>query len=58
MDFEAPVPWGHLDCGVTAKYLKKEWENAIKGITTDDCRENCINCGITKLTGDSKICVR
>lgn len=58
MDFEDPVPWGHLDCGVTAKYLKKEWENAIKGITTDDCRENCINCGITKLTGDSKICVR
>lgn len=58
MDFDAPVPWGHLDCGVTTKYLKKEWENALSGKTTADCRQNCINCGVAKLTGDSKLCVR
>ena len=58
MDFQTPVPWGHLDCGVTTKYLKKEWENALSGKTTADCRQNCINCGVAKLTGDSKLCVR
>ncbi len=58
MEFNEPVPWGHLDSGVSVTFLEKEWENAIHGKTTADCRENCINCGITKLTGDSKLCVR
>ena len=58
MDFSEPVPWGHLDCGVSVKFLEKEWNNAIKGITTKDCRQGCINCGVTKLTGDTNLCVR
>ena len=57
-DFGGPVPWGHLDCGVSRAFLEKEWENALAGKTTKDCREGCIGCGISKLTGDSKLCVR
>ena len=58
MTFRDNVPWGHLECGVTTSYLEKEWENAISEKTTGDCRQNCINCGINKLTGDTKLCVR
>ncbi len=58
MSFSDPVPWEHLDCGVTQKYLEKEWNDAMEAKTTEDCRQGCTNCGVAKLTGDSKLCVR
>ncbi len=58
MAFSDPVPWGHLSCGVTTKYLEKEWNDAMDEKTTKDCRQGCTNCGVVKLTGDSKLCVR
>ncbi|MCK5128644.1 MAG: TIGR03960 family B12-binding radical SAM protein, partial [Clostridiales bacterium] len=58
MDFNDPVPWGHLDCGVTNKYLEKEWNKAINSETTIDCRENCLNCGINNIAGDNALCGR
>ena len=58
MGFDDPVPWGHLDCGVSRAFLETEWENALAGKTTKDCREGCIGCGISKLTGDVNLCVR
>lgn len=48
-DLEEIMPWSHIDVGVTDKYLKKEYEKALKGETTRDCRINCTGCGINML---------
>ena len=38
------LPWSHIDMLVTEQYLRKEYERAMKGITTKDCREGCNGC--------------
>lgn len=38
------LPWSHIDIVVTENYLKKEYEKALQGITTDDCRKKCNGC--------------
>lgn len=38
------LPWSHIDMLVTEQYLRKEYERAMKGITTRDCREGCNGC--------------
>lgn len=38
-------PWDFIDCGVTKRYLLREWERAKKGETTSNCREQCSGCG-------------
>jgi len=40
------LPWDHIDTGVTKKFLKKEYERAIKGEATPDCRTKCTGCGL------------
>ena len=40
-----PLPWDHIDCGVTKEYLMREREKALKAQTTDDCRQGCNGCG-------------
>lgn len=42
------LPWGHIDCGVTDKFLKREWEKANQGQTTPDCLTKCSGCGSAK----------
>ncbi|EEG78136.1 TIGR03960 family B12-binding radical SAM protein [Dethiobacter alkaliphilus] len=46
---EEPLPWDHIDSGVTKKFLKRELERALAGEVTKDCRENCLGCGMTLL---------
>ena len=44
---EEPLPWDHIDMGVTKDFLKKEWENALTGEHTPDCRDgDCNTCGV------------
>lgn len=38
------LPWGHIDVVVTERYLQKEYEKAMAGITTPDCRQGCNGC--------------
>lgn len=40
------LPWHHIKSGVRDAYLKEEWQKALKGETTPDCREGCLNCGV------------
>jgi radical SAM family uncharacterized protein/radical SAM-linked protein len=40
------LPWGHIDCGVTDKFFKKELEKALKGETSRDCLDKCTACGL------------
>ncbi len=44
---DEPLPWDHIDVGVTKAHLKKEWEKAITSELTDDCRNGeCNGCGV------------
>ncbi|HPO04185.1 MAG TPA: TIGR03960 family B12-binding radical SAM protein [Bacillota bacterium] len=42
------MPWSHIDSGVLDSYLKSEWEKALSGIVTPDCRTGCTGCGINR----------
>ena len=44
---EEPLPWDHIDIGVTKDYLAHECQKAEKGGLTDDCRwGKCSQCGV------------
>lgn len=44
-------PWDFIDIGVTKDFLKQEWERALKGEVTSNCREQCSGCGAAKFGG-------
>ncbi|MEW6620308.1 MAG: TIGR03960 family B12-binding radical SAM protein [bacterium] len=50
MDFNDILPWNHIDAGVTKDFLWQEYQKAIKGEETPDCRETqkCNQCGLEK----------
>jgi radical SAM family uncharacterized protein/radical SAM-linked protein len=42
-----PLPWDHIDSGVTKEFLAREWENALASKLTPDCRwGECQGCGV------------
>jgi radical SAM family uncharacterized protein/radical SAM-linked protein len=45
-DPEEPLPWDHLDAGVTRDFLREERDRAYRTIETPDCRQaGCQDCG-------------
>jgi len=51
-DESAPLPWDHLSCGVSKKFLLTERERALAEKITDDCRYGaCRNCGVCNVGG-------
>ena len=38
-------PWDFIDAGVTKEFLKREWQQALKGEVTPNCRQKCSGCG-------------
>ena len=45
-DPDEPLPWDHIDIRVDRSYLKAEWEKAVAGKATGDCRDGqCNACG-------------
>ncbi len=46
-DPHRPLAWDHIRLGVDRAYLIEEYERALKGRTTADCRTgNCSGCGV------------
>jgi radical SAM-linked protein len=46
-DVNEPLPWDHIDNRVDKSFLSREWENALDGKFTADCRlEDCNQCGV------------
>mgnify|MGYP005843498481 CR=1 FL=1 len=42
-----PLPWDHIDSGVSKEFLAREWENALASHLTLDCRRGeCQGCGV------------
>jgi radical SAM superfamily enzyme YgiQ (UPF0313 family) len=43
------LPWAHIDIGLTPAFLRREYQKALKGNTTPDCRdEKCSSCGLQR----------
>jgi radical SAM family uncharacterized protein/radical SAM-linked protein len=41
------LPWDHIDCGVSRQFLLDEWQRALSGTATLDCRDGgCTGCGV------------
>lgn len=38
-------PWDMLNCGVTKQFLYREWETAMSGKVSPNCRQQCMGCG-------------
>lgn len=49
--FDEILPWDHIDAGVTKAYLMEEYQRAVAGTITRDCRAGCTGCGITSAFG-------
>ena len=49
------LPWDFIEAGVTKAYLWREWQRALKGETTPDCRNGCQGCGMQRFEG---VCVK
>ena len=45
---DAPLPWQHLDMGVTMDYLRLELERSEQGKFTPMCFDNCKRCGVCR----------
>ena len=44
---EDPLPWDHIDLGVTRDFLRAEREKSLKGEISPDCRfGRCLKCGV------------
>ena len=47
------LPWAHIDVGVTSAFLKREYQRAMEGKETPDCRfESCNACGLERWQAD------
>ena len=44
-------PWDFIDIGVTKAFLRREWERAMRGETTPNCRMQCSGCGAATYGG-------
>ncbi len=46
-DVSEPLPWDHINMGITKEFLKDELKKALKGELTKDCRDgSCNTCGV------------
>ena len=46
---DEPLPWAHIDTGITPAFLKQEYQRAIKSGATLDCRyQDCSVCGLQR----------
>ena len=46
-DPEEALPWAHTSPGVSANFLRREWQRAQEAALTHDCRrETCTGCGV------------
>jgi radical SAM family uncharacterized protein len=46
---DEPLPWAHIDTGVTQGFLKREYARALAGEETPDCRtDKCSGCGLQR----------
>ena len=45
------LPWDFIDIGVTRSFLEREWNRALEGKVTPNCRMQCQGCGANRFGG-------
>jgi len=46
---DEPLPWAHIDVGITTTFLKQEYQHVLDGRETPDCRNKACNaCGLER----------
>lgn len=50
--YDEILPWDFVDVGVTKQFLIDENERAKAAVTSPDCRERCLGCGVNKSFGE------
>ena len=46
-DLDEPLPWGHIDVGISSEFLKSEYSRALAAELTNYCRtSDCNACGL------------
>jgi radical SAM family uncharacterized protein len=46
---DAPLPWDHLDYGVSKEFLQTEYQKSLTAMITGDCRyKGCAGCGVCR----------
>ncbi|HBT79080.1 MAG TPA: TIGR03960 family B12-binding radical SAM protein [Selenomonas sp.] len=51
-DLDEPLPWEITSPGVDRRFLRREWDKALAGELTHDCRrDTCTGCGICPTLG-------
>lgn len=50
-DVKDVFPWDKIDIGVLKGYLWLEYQRALKGSLTQDCRNGCTGCGVCQRFG-------
>lgn len=50
-DLDEILPWDFIDCGVSKSFLKREWQNALAGKVTPNCKMQCNGCGAAQFEG-------
>ncbi len=43
---EHDLPWDFIDTGIKESFFKSEYDKALKGTISKDCREQCYGCGL------------
>lgn len=44
---DEPLPWSHIDTGLDPRYFIREYEHALAGEVTEDCKvSQCLACGL------------
>ena len=45
---ESPLPWDHIDTGISKTWLATDLQKALEGITVPDCAHSglCSECGV------------
>ena len=54
-DLDEILPWDFINIGVSKSFLKREWNNAMDGKVTPNCRKQCSGCGMSIYKGG--VCV-
>ena len=53
--YNDPLPWDHINCGVTKHWLAVQDRLADKAKATPDCRwDDCLNCGIKEFIASAE----
>ena len=46
LDPDEELPWGFIDTGIHKSFFRSEYDKALKGTISKDCREQCYGCGL------------